>query len=162
ASGLRWRMLMEFDERRLFLPQACSSLFAYCTERLGYSDDAALKRARVARLASRFPETLDELRAGTIHLTWLFLLSQHANEHNIVELLGEARGKGRREIEAMLAQRFPRPSAPDRIKPIGPMRDASGPELFQARADNAQNRTCPEATNLGTQGELGFANQPLS
>src|SRR6188768_2909937 len=56
--------LMEIDRRRLYLGEACSSLYAYCRERLGYSEDAALKRARVARLALRLPRALDELRAG--------------------------------------------------------------------------------------------------
>ena len=28
--------LMEIDRRRLYLGEACSSLFAYCRERLGY------------------------------------------------------------------------------------------------------------------------------
>lgn len=37
---------------------ACSSLFAYCTERLGYSEDSATKRVRVARLAQQFPQVL--------------------------------------------------------------------------------------------------------
>ena len=33
--------LMEVERRRLYLDQACSSLYAYCRERLGYSEDAA-------------------------------------------------------------------------------------------------------------------------
>jgi hypothetical protein len=47
--------LMEVERRRLYLDQACSSLYTYCRERLRYSEDAALKRARVARLALRLP-----------------------------------------------------------------------------------------------------------
>src|SRR2546428_2948023 len=67
--------LVEIDRRRLYLDQACSSLSSYCSERLGYSEDEASKRVRVARLAGRLPQVLDELRAGAIHLTGLFLLS---------------------------------------------------------------------------------------
>src|SRR6188768_2110167 len=40
--------LMEIERRRLDLGEACSSRFAYCRERLGYSEDGALKRMRVA------------------------------------------------------------------------------------------------------------------
>src|SRR5882724_9687685 len=40
------------------------------------TEDAALKRARVARLALRLPRVLDELRTGAIHLTGLFLLDR--------------------------------------------------------------------------------------
>jgi len=54
--------LIEIDRRRLFLDQACSSLYAYCIERLGYSENGAIKRMRVARLAERVPCVLEELR----------------------------------------------------------------------------------------------------
>src|SRR6187455_1406990 len=69
--------LMEIERRRLYLGEACSSLLAYCRERLGYSEDGALKRMRVARLALVVPAALDELRSGRIHLTGLFVLSRY-------------------------------------------------------------------------------------
>src|SRR5215208_7661681 len=64
--------LVEVERRRLYLEQACSSLGTYCQERLKYAEDPALKRARVAKLALRFPRALEELRSGAIHLTGLF------------------------------------------------------------------------------------------
>src|SRR5512134_1911912 len=94
--------LVEMERRRLYLRLAVSSLYRYCIERLGYAEDAALKRHRVAKLALRFPQVLDELRAGTLHLTGLFLLSQHLTEDNATALLGEARGKSRRQIEVLI------------------------------------------------------------
>src|SRR6187431_3153854 len=110
--------LMEIERRRLYLGEACSSLFAYCRERLGYSEDAALKRMRVARLALVVPAALDELRSGRIHLTGLFVLSRYVTPENADELLGEARGKSRSELEHLLARRFPRPDVAERIAPI--------------------------------------------
>src|SRR6187399_2682127 len=110
--------LMEIDRRRLYLGEACSSLFAYCRERLGYSEDGALKRMRVARLALEVPAALDELRNGTIHLTGLFVLSRYVTPENADELLGEARGKSRSELEHLLARLFPRPDVAERIAPI--------------------------------------------
>src|SRR5690606_24734808 len=44
--------LVEIERRRLYLDEACSSLFTYCRERLGYSEDEATRRVRVARLAA--------------------------------------------------------------------------------------------------------------
>ena len=61
-------------------------------ERLGYSGGEAMRRVRVARLAGQFPQVLDELRSGAIHLTGLFLLSQYIKPENIDTLLLEARG----------------------------------------------------------------------
>ena len=42
--------LVEVDRRRLYLDQACSSLYAFLTERLGYTEDEAISRLRVTRL----------------------------------------------------------------------------------------------------------------
>ena len=79
--------LVEMERRRLYLRLSVSSLYRYCIERLGYGEDAALKRHRVAKLALRLPQVLDELRAGTLHLTGLFLLSRHLTEDNAATLL---------------------------------------------------------------------------
>ena len=79
--------LMEIERRQLYLGEACSSLFAYCRERLGYSEDEALKRMRVARMALEVPATLDELRNGTIHLTGLFVLSKYLGSADAAAIL---------------------------------------------------------------------------
>jgi hypothetical protein len=126
--------LVEIDRRRLYLGQACSSLSSYCSERLGYSEDEASKRVRVARLAGRFPQVLDELRGGAIHLTGLLLLSSHVTEENCRELLSEARHKSKSAIERLIATHFPKQDIPDRIRPV--------PEQLAAAALNgtgAQN-----------------------
>jgi hypothetical protein len=107
--------LVEIDRRRLYLDQACSSLSCYCIERLGYSEDEASKRVRVARLASRFPHVLDELRAGAIHLAGLFLLAHYLTEENYERLMTRARGKSRSKLEQLIAAEFPKPDVPDRV-----------------------------------------------
>ena len=124
--------LMEIDRRQLFLDQACSSLYAYCIERLGYSENGAIKRARVARLAERIPQVLEELRSGAIHLTGLFLLSQHLTEQNAEALLAKARRKSRRELERLIAAWFPRPDVPPKVQALG-----------NARADEATGSLLP-------------------
>jgi hypothetical protein len=54
--------LAEVDRRQLHLDQACSSLFRYCTERLGFSEHAAYKRIALARASRRFPILLEVVR----------------------------------------------------------------------------------------------------
>jgi hypothetical protein len=110
--------LVEVERRRLYLTSRVTSLFGYCTQELGYDEDAALKRHRVAKLALRVPQVLDELRAGTMHLTGLFLLAKYLHQDNASALLAEARGKSRREIEKLIAGWFPRPDVPARLEPI--------------------------------------------
>lgn len=111
--------LVEIDRRRLYLEQACPSLYAFCLERFGYSEDAALKRIRVARLAAQLPRVLDELRSGAIQLTGLLLLAPRLNEDNAEALLTEARGKSRSKLEQILARWFPRPDVPPSVQLLG-------------------------------------------
>jgi hypothetical protein len=160
--------LMEVERRHLYLEQACSSLYTYCRERLGYSEDAALKRARVARLVLRLPRVLDELRSGAMHLTGLFLLHRYLNDENADELLALARGKSRRELEQMLAMRFPRPDVPSRIEPLD---ESVGAAAAGAHRDAASGQnawfTCPEPGTLPAHGgrpsgDLRSRVEPLS
>ena len=107
--------------------EACSSLNVYCIERLGYSEEGAFKRVRVARLVLRVPRALDELATGAIHLTGLFLLARVLTPddpgkspagENADGLLAESRGKSRAEIEKVIATWFPRPDVPTTLRPI--------------------------------------------
>jgi hypothetical protein len=129
--------LVEMERRRLYLRHSVSSLYRYCIERLGYDEDAALKRHRVAKLALRLPQVLDELRAGTLHLTGLFLLAKHLTEDNAAALLGEARGKSRRKIEEIIACWFPRPDVPTSIEPSSEVAESTrGGQMLLAGAQS--------------------------
>ena len=127
---------------------------ATSSERLGYAEDAALKRHRVAKLALRLPQVLDELRAGTIHLTGLFLLSTHLTEDNAATLLHEARGKSRRQIEELIAHWFPRPDVPPSLEPVSP--EVSGPvgteQLMLGAAPPAGARSLPVTCSRAGEG----------
>lgn len=139
--------LVEIDRRDLYLGQACSSLSAYCRERLGYSEDEASKRVRVARSVRAVPELLEELRGGSIHLTGLFVLSSYLTAQNAPELIAAARGKTRRELERALAARFPKANVQEQITPqtgnllqskpgsVQPLSDVSFAVQFTASAE---------------------------
>ena len=53
--------LAEVEERRLHLIAGHGSMFAYCTVRLGMSEDEACRRIDVAPLARLFPAMLEPL-----------------------------------------------------------------------------------------------------
>jgi hypothetical protein len=56
--------LAEFDARRLYLGQGCSSMFTYCTQVLHLAEHAAYNRIEAARAARRFPVILALLADG--------------------------------------------------------------------------------------------------
>ena len=108
--------IAEVDRRKLYTREACSSMFTYCTERLGLSADATQKRIQVARASRRFPQLLEYLAAGRVHLSGLNLLSPHLEEDNVGELLERAAGRSKREIEAIVAEIAPRPDVTASIR----------------------------------------------
>jgi hypothetical protein len=48
--------LQLIEQQRIHLALGYSSLFVFCTTELGYSESAASRRIRAARLINRFPE----------------------------------------------------------------------------------------------------------
>jgi hypothetical protein len=142
--------LVEIDRRRLYLEHAYPSLYAFCVEHLGYTEDAALKRIRVARLALEFPRVLDELRSGAIQLTGLLMLAPRLNETNAEALLTEARGKKRRPLERLLAQWFPRPDVPPSVQLLGTAQP-SGPNTAVTRPGASDSAARPKLEPLSAE-----------
>ena len=112
-------LMAEVERRRLFAPAGYPSMFAFCIGELHLSEDAAYKRIRVARAARRSPRVLVALAEGHVHLSGLTLLAHYFNPAvkgtpipdpaMVDELLTAATHKSRRQIERLLAERFPRP-----------------------------------------------------
>src|SRR5262245_42146270 len=123
-------LIAEVQRRRLFAPAGYPSMFAFCVGELHLSEDAAYKRLRVARAARRYPQVLVALATGRVHLSGLTLLAHYINpagkdavvfEFAIVdELLAAATHKSKREIEQLLAERFPRPDVKAEIRALPP------------------------------------------
>ena len=109
-------VLAEIDARRLHLEKACSSLFVFCTQVLRMSEDAAYKRIQAARAARRFPGLLDRVADGRLHLAAVALLAPRLTDENHRELLEAATHLSKRDVEKLLAARFPQPDVPDRIR----------------------------------------------
>ncbi len=127
--------LSEFDRRELYQRHSEPSLFTYCVGALGYSEGAAAKRIAVARLSRRLPGLLDVVRAKRIHLAGLHLLAPHLNAANFEELVAEAKGKSKREIELLVARFSPGSKAhKDVIRslaPVVPVRDEPRDALLE-------------------------------
>ncbi len=55
----------EVDARRLYLEQACTSMFHYCVHVLHFAEAVAYKRIAVARAARKFPAVWRRSRMET-------------------------------------------------------------------------------------------------
>ncbi len=111
-------VLAEVERRRLHRPIGYPSLFRYCVDALHMSGDMAYKRIQVARASRRFPQLLERIAEGRLHLTGARLLAPHLTRLNVDELLASAVHRTTAEILVLLAERFPQPDVPTRIEPV--------------------------------------------
>lgn len=100
--------IAEVDARRLYLPAAYPSMYAYCVHELRLSEDAAYKRIQAARTARQFPAIFGAVASGRLHLSAVVLLKPYLTAENANEILKAATHKTKSEIEALIAERFPR------------------------------------------------------
>ena len=121
SHGLEVALLVhlgEIDERKLYLDWSFSSMFGYCVGELGFSEDVACNRISLARAARRMPSILDVVRSGRVHLAGLRLLAPHLTAANKDEVLAEAAGKSKRQIEEVVARLAPQPPVPTIVRKV--------------------------------------------
>ncbi|HUS63226.1 MAG TPA: HNH endonuclease, partial [Kofleriaceae bacterium] len=130
--------------RRLFLPAACSSMSEYCVRVLGFSEQAAYKRIRVARVGRRFPHVLEVMAEGGLHLSGAMELAAHLTEENVGRVLAEARGMRMVEIRVLVARLAPRPDVATRVEPVAVQGELAAGDL-SARTAERSGRVAPLA-----------------
>ncbi len=128
----------------VYAAQGYGSLFAYCTQALRFSEDAACNRIEAARACRRFPAILDMLAAGEMTLTSVRLLSRHLTPENHVAVLEKAVGRSNREIEVLMAHLWPRPDVPSSVRKV-PAPLSSGPVLAPEAGEVASKPASPTA-----------------
>ena len=112
--------LAEVDARGLHRTRACASLYTYCIYELRFSEDAAARRAGAAKLVKRFPLLLEAIANGELHLTGLLMLGPHLTPENIVEVLGRAKFRTKKELARLIRELHPLPLVPDLVEPLRP------------------------------------------
>ena len=157
------RHLGEVDARRLYLEEACSSMFVYCVRVLHFSEAAAYKRIRAARAARKAPGLLAALRSGDLHVTAVSLLAAQLTDENCGELLRAARHKTAEEIKRLLADRQPKPDLADCVRRVparapGARGGNAAPALFSERAEIAV-LNANEMTETNGAGEANETNE---
>jgi len=110
--------LAVLDERRLYLSEACSSLFTYCMQVLHVSEYAAYDRMEVARAVRKYPLILEMLADGSLTLTTARLLAPTLTPANHRRLLESAAHKSKREVLQLVARRHPLADVPASIRQL--------------------------------------------
>src|SRR4051812_17285957 len=108
--------LAELDERGLCIALGYSSLFAYCTEALGFCKSSAGRRIAAARVCRQYPEAFVRVANGELQLSVVCALRPHLTAENASELFATCSCKSYEQVEELLAVRFPKPDVRDLIR----------------------------------------------
>ena len=110
--------IAEFQSRGLYREAGYDSMFRYCVGELRMSEDVAYKRIRVAAWARRLPRILSAIAEGKLNVSAVAVLAPYLRQQNAEELLTEAEGKTRAQIEALLVSHFPQPNVPTTVRAL--------------------------------------------
>jgi hypothetical protein len=142
ARVIAW--LVEVERRRLWAEEGYSSLFMYCVEVLGFSEDETCNRTGAVRAVIAYPVVLDMLEARSLTMTAARLIHPHLDGHpDPGQVFAAAAGKSRREVEKLIASLSPRPDAPTTIRRL-PAPHPSAP-LLTVPPPPAQAKPVPPA-----------------
>jgi hypothetical protein len=125
AEGIA--VLAVIDHRRDYLAAGYACTLDFCVDRLHMSQDRALKRIQVARVALRFPQVFEYLADGRLSVSTASVLAPHLAPETAADLLAASAFRSRQEILRLLAER----SRPVAAQPTGPknpsdVQDTSG------------------------------------
>ncbi len=110
--------IAEIDERKLYLERGFSSMFEYCTGRLGYTGATAGRRVAVGRCINKYPLAGEMLANRETTPYIISLIAGVIDESNSAMLLEKIRGKTTAYVETVVLRKKPRPRVRDRIKKI--------------------------------------------
>jgi 5-methylcytosine-specific restriction endonuclease McrA len=112
-------LITEVEVRKLFA-DGYSSLWDFCTRRLHLSENEASNRIHASRAARRFPIILEMIADGRLHMTGVRLLRPYLTPETVNSLLRASIHKSRKEIEQLIADRFPRPDVKTQVVAVPP------------------------------------------
>lgn len=106
------RYLCEVESRGLHLERGFSSMFAYCTKKLGYAEQEAMLRIQAMRLIRVAPEVEQKIESGKMSMTVAAQIQGTVRREKLKvveakQLVADLTGASKREAEVKLAALFP-------------------------------------------------------
>ncbi len=110
--------IVEAEERKLHILHSYGSMFKFCVDGLGLPEPMAYKYIGVARAVRKHGAILPMVRAGELYLSTAIVLVPHLTDDNCTELLEAAAGRSKRQVEKLIAERFPKPDVPAHVRKL--------------------------------------------
>ncbi len=138
--------LGEFDKRSLYLELGFSSLFDYCTRKLGYSDGSAFRRVESARCLRENPELSNYILSGKVSLSVISTAARAIKDKKISVF--DIIGKSAREVTSLISETLPTNKPKEKITEIKVIKERKREDLpFQDLFSLAQSENTPLLQN---------------
>jgi len=118
-------LIAEIEQKQLFVELGYGSMWDFLSRMHKQSNTMIHYRLRCARAVTRFPQVIEPLRDGNLCITTLAELMKIMNESNCDELLAEALGKSKREVQRIVAREKPQHVPKDVQRSLVPARVTS-------------------------------------
>ncbi len=125
-------ILQQVESLRIFEDFGLTSLFTYCTERLGLSEDRAFTYIGVARLAKEIPTVKAAIERNELSISNARKLVKVITPQNEKVWLETAKHSSTRELQVLIATERPEEKVIERVKPIAK-------SLFELRCSLSSN-----------------------
>ena len=102
---------------------------------------------KAAKVARRYPAVLGLLASGRVNLTTVRLLAPHLTRKNHEELLAEACGKRKRQVQELLARRYPKPDVAASVRKLPTPRPMPTTAPVPMGASTSATVAAPRAVN---------------
>lgn len=120
--------LREIETRQLYLARGYSSLFAFLTEEIGYSESSAQRRIQAMRLIKDVPEVEHKIQAGKISLS----------------VASQMQSFFRKEDQQRLRQSSPKMKKSEKLKLVHTLQGSSARQCEQKLAKMAPEAVLPK------------------
>ncbi len=124
--------LQQVESLRIFQDFGFTSLFAYCTERLGLSEDRACTYIGVARLSKEIPTVKTAIERNELSISNARKLFKVITPQNEKAWLETAKHSSTRELQVLIATERPEEKVKESVKPIAE-------SLFELRCSLSSN-----------------------
>ena len=104
--------LAEFDARKLWAPVGYHSMYDYCLKKHLLDHHLTCRWIAIARVGQRYPVIFPALADGRLSQTTVLMLRPFLLSHTALALIQEAMGKTKRQVEKLLASKFPQQDVP--------------------------------------------------
>lgn len=109
-------VLQEIDKSREYFALGCSSLFRYCTEKLGLGEDETFRLTRVARKAVEVPALKTAIAEGVLTAAKAARIAPVITVANQEEWIGKASTLKHRELERAVKKERPEAERLERVR----------------------------------------------